>query len=166
MEPKPALEADRDGSQADSAGHQGGEAFYYSCAAAQGGAHCGGPAQVPQAKPSTAPVHFGETFGVTPNPNATRPATVAAIGNPYGGMNGPGGCATGSGGFDGHRQWNQVRIERRSRWPGGFGGDSGRHRELPLRARMSGKVASAGIPAMTIASNTSADGSCPGFNQS
>jgi TonB family protein len=47
------------------------------------------PAQVPQAKPSTQPVHFGQLFGVTPNPNAGRPATVAAIGNPYGGMNGP-----------------------------------------------------------------------------
>ena len=47
------------------------------------------PAQVPQAHPSTTPVHLGETFGVTPNPNATRPATVAAIGNPYGGMQGP-----------------------------------------------------------------------------
>jgi TonB family protein len=40
-------------------------------------------------KASTKPVHLGETFGVTPNPNATRPATVAAIGNPYGGMQGP-----------------------------------------------------------------------------
>jgi TonB family protein len=47
------------------------------------------PAQNNLAKPSTAPVHLGQTFGVTPNPNATRPATVAAIGNPYGGMNGP-----------------------------------------------------------------------------
>src|SRR5579864_7881582 len=47
------------------------------------------PAQTPQVHPSTAPVHLGETFGVTPNPNATRPATVAAIGNPYGGMTGP-----------------------------------------------------------------------------
>jgi TonB family protein len=46
------------------------------------------PAQVPQARPSTQPVHFGQLFGVTPNPNASRPATVAAIGNPYGGMNG------------------------------------------------------------------------------
>src|ERR1700721_1295351 len=46
------------------------------------------PAQVPQAKPSTQQVHLGETFGVTPNPNATKPATVAAIGNPYGGMEG------------------------------------------------------------------------------
>jgi TonB family protein len=47
------------------------------------------PAQTPQQHPSTAPVHFGDTFGVTPNPNATKPATVAAIGNPYGGMQGP-----------------------------------------------------------------------------
>jgi TonB family protein len=47
------------------------------------------PAQVNTVKASTAPVHLGETFGVTPNPNATRPATVAAIGNPYGGMQGP-----------------------------------------------------------------------------
>jgi TonB family protein len=47
------------------------------------------PAQSNDVKPSTKPVHLGETFGVTPNPNATRPATVAAIGNPYGGMNGP-----------------------------------------------------------------------------
>jgi TonB family protein len=46
------------------------------------------PAQVPQTRVSTAPVHLGQTFGVTPNPNATRPATIAAIGNPYGGMTG------------------------------------------------------------------------------
>lgn len=47
------------------------------------------PAQTNTVKASTAPVHLGQTFGVTPNPNATRPATVAAIGNPYGGMQGP-----------------------------------------------------------------------------
>jgi TonB family protein len=47
------------------------------------------PAQNNTVKPSTKPVHLGETFGVTPNPNASRPATVAAIGNPYGGMEGP-----------------------------------------------------------------------------
>jgi len=47
------------------------------------------PAQNNQVKASTGPVHFGDTFGVTPNPNATRPATIAAIGNPYGGMQGP-----------------------------------------------------------------------------
>jgi TonB family protein len=47
------------------------------------------PAQNNTVKASTAPVHLGETFGVTPNPNAFKPATVAAIGNPYGGMQGP-----------------------------------------------------------------------------
>jgi TonB family protein len=47
------------------------------------------PAQSNTVKASTAPVHLGETFGVTPNPNASRPATVAAIGNPYGGQQGP-----------------------------------------------------------------------------
>ncbi|MGA8089889.1 MAG: energy transducer TonB [Terracidiphilus sp.] len=47
------------------------------------------PAQNKTVKASTKPVHLGETFGVTPNPNASRPATVAAIGNPYGGMEGP-----------------------------------------------------------------------------
>ncbi len=47
------------------------------------------PAQDDKVKPSTAPVHLGQTFGVTPNPNATRPATIAAIGNQYGGMQGP-----------------------------------------------------------------------------
>lgn len=46
------------------------------------------PAQVAQAHVETKAVHLGETFGAAPNPNATRPATVAAIGNPYGGMNG------------------------------------------------------------------------------
>jgi TonB family protein len=46
------------------------------------------PALTPQAKPSTTPVHFGDMNGVTPNPNATKAATVAALGNPYGGMQG------------------------------------------------------------------------------
>jgi TonB family protein len=47
------------------------------------------PAQDNRVKPSTKPVHFGDTFGVIPNPNAKGAATVAAIGNPYGGMQGP-----------------------------------------------------------------------------
>ncbi|HUD74231.1 MAG TPA: energy transducer TonB [Terracidiphilus sp.] len=47
------------------------------------------PAQDKNVKVSTKPVHFGDTFGVTPNPNAHGRATVAAIGNPYGGMQGP-----------------------------------------------------------------------------
>jgi TonB family protein len=47
------------------------------------------PAQNNLMKPSTRPVHLGDTFGVVPNPNSVRPANIAAIGNPYGGMNGP-----------------------------------------------------------------------------
>src|SRR5580704_7167555 len=47
------------------------------------------PAQNTSVKPSTAPVHLGDTFGATPNPNSTRPATVASIGNPSGDNRGP-----------------------------------------------------------------------------
>ena len=53
------------------------------------------PAQDNHVKPSTAPVHFGQTFGVKPNPNAKGPATVAAIGNMYGGNQGPVGAPHG-----------------------------------------------------------------------
>jgi TonB family protein len=85
------------------------------------------PAQDNKVKPSTAPVHLGETFGVTPNPNATRPATVAAIGNPYGGMEGP------------------------SVAPHGVVGSTGigNGTKLGSNAGMVGKVASAGIPGAT-----------------
>jgi len=85
------------------------------------------PAQDNKVKASTAPVHLGQTFGVTPNPNASRPATVASIGNPYGGMNGPAVAphgVVGSTGFgNGLKSGSNVGIV--------------------------GKVASAGIPAMT-----------------
>jgi len=83
------------------------------------------PAIVPQAKPSTAPVHFGSLQGVMPNPNARGPATIAAIGNPYGGMNGPVGAPHGVVGSTG--------IGGAVRTP-----NSG----------VTGKVASAGIPGM------------------
>lgn len=85
------------------------------------------PAQNTQVKASTAPVHLGETFGVTPNPNATRPATVAAIGNPYGGMQGPAVAPHGVVGSTGI----------------GNGLKSGSN------AGVVGKVASAGIPGAT-----------------
>jgi len=85
------------------------------------------PAQDNKVKPSTAPVHLGETFGVTPNPNATRPATIAAIGNPYGGMQGP------------------------SVAPHGVVGSTGIGNGLKSgsNAGVVGKVASAGIPGAT-----------------
>jgi TonB family protein len=90
------------------------------------------PAQVPQARPSTAPVHVGQLFGVAPNPNATRPAQVAAIGNPYGGMNG---SATAPRGVVGST---------------GFGNGT----KSGSGSGIVGKVASAGIPGATTTSNT------------
>lgn len=94
------------------------------------------PAQTPQPKVSTAPVHFGETFGVTPNPNATRPATVAAIGNPYGGMQGPAVAPHGVVGSTGIGNGTK------------FGSNAG----------TAGKVASAGVPGATGTGNTGSYG--------
>ncbi len=106
------------------------------------------PAQVPQAHPSTTPVHLGETFGVTPNPGATRPATVAAIGNPYGGMNGPavaprgvvGSTGIGNGTKSGSNAGTVGKVASAG-IPGATGTGNG-------NAYGGGKVASAGIPAV------------------
>jgi TonB family protein len=105
------------------------------------------PAQNASVKPSTAPVHLGDTFGVTPNPNATRPATVAAIGNPYGGMSGPavaphgvvGSTGIGNGLKSGSNAGVVGRVAQAG-VPGGNGtGNVGGYTG-------GGKVASAGIP--------------------
>jgi TonB family protein len=105
------------------------------------------PAQTPQVKPSTAPVHFGETFGATPNPNATRPATIAAIGNPFGGMQGPavaphgvvGSTAIGNGITAGSNAGTVGKVAS-----AGIPGANGTAANGTY-----GKVASAGIPAAT-----------------
>lgn len=102
------------------------------------------PAQTPQVHPSTRPVHLGETFGVTPNPNASRPATVAAIGNPYGGMTGPAiaphGVVGSAGIGNGLRKGSNAGVMGRvasAGMPGATGtGNAERY----------GKVGSAGIP--------------------
>ncbi len=90
------------------------------------------PAQNNTVKPSTAPVHLGQTFGVTPNPNATRPATVAAIGNEYGNQQGPAIAPHGVVGSTGIGNGTK------------FGSNAG----------TVGKVASAGIPGGTGTANT------------
>ena len=81
-------------------------------------------AVTPQEHPSTAPVHFGDLHGVTPNPTASKPATVAAIGNPYGGNAGSRSCSARSGRVHRHRQRHQIRIKRRYCRQGGVGGHS------------------------------------------
>ena len=108
------------------------------------------PAQNNLAKASTAPVHLGETFGVTPNPNATRPATVAAIGNPYGGMQGPAvaphGVVGSTGIGDGVKSGSNAGMVGKvasAGLPGGTGTASN---------SVTGKVASAGVPTAMVAS--------------
>src|SRR5262249_29170771 len=105
------------------------------------------PAQNNQVKPSTAPVHLGETFGATPNPNATRPATIAALGNPYGGNQGPAVAPHGVVGSTG--MGNGLK-------PGSNSGVVGKVASAGIPgatgtgpATNYGRVGSAGIPAMT-----------------
>ena len=107
------------------------------------------PAQNNEVKPSTAPVHLGETFGATPNPNATRPATIAAIGNPYGGNQGPsvaphgvvGSAGIGNGLKSGSNAGTQGQVASAGIPSAATGPGNGSY----------GKVASAGIPTGTVA---------------
>jgi TonB family protein len=87
-----------------------------------------------------------------PNPNATRPANIAAIGNPYGGMSGPSVAphgVVGSTGFgNGTRSGSNAGVVGRVASAG-----------IPGTARTTstgnvGRVASAGIPAMQAAAPT------------
>ncbi len=121
------------------------------------------PAQVAQAHPSTERVHLGETFGVTPNPNANRPATVAAIGNPYGGMEGravaPRGVVGSTGIGNGTRSGSNYGTVGRvasAGLPGGTGRGYGNS------TYGNDRVASAGIPAVQ---RTSAGTPSEGYNE-
>jgi TonB family protein len=105
------------------------------------------PAQNNKVKPSTAPVHLGQTFGVTPNPNATRPANIAAIGNPYGGMQGPAIAPhgrVGSTGMGTNTRSTNGYDYRGKVASAGIPGSNGTGKPENY-----GKVASAGIPAPT-----------------
>jgi TonB family protein len=105
------------------------------------------PSQSASIKPLARPVHLGDTFGVTPNPNANRRATVAAMGNPYGGLQGaavaPQGVVRSTGIGNGLRPGSNAGTVGKvalAGVPGGngatsSGGYSG-----------GGKVAAAGIP--------------------
>jgi TonB family protein len=107
------------------------------------------PAQNANVKPSTAPVHLGETFGVTPNPNATRSATVAAIGNPYGGMTGPAVAPHGIVGSAGiGNSKTQVGSNAGTVGRVAQAGIPGGNGTAPTGGYGGGRVASAGIPQM------------------
>jgi len=103
------------------------------------------PAQTVDVKPFTAPVHLGDTFGVTPNPNASRPATVAAIGNLYGGAQGPATAPRGVVGSTGIG--NDFRSGSNGGGGGGYGG--------------SGRVAAAGLPSAVTATPIQQVGTAP-----
>ena len=111
------------------------------------------PALTPQAHPSTQPVHFGDLHGVTPNPNATKAATVAAIGNPYGGMQGPavaprgvvGSTGIGNGTRSGSNAGTVGKVASAG-IPGGTGSAPSTY--------SGGHVGSAGIPQMTAVAET------------
>jgi TonB family protein len=100
------------------------------------------PAQNNQVRPTVMPVHLGQTFGVTPNPNAVRPATIAAIGNPYGGMQGQATAPRGVVGSTG------IGYSVR---PGSGGGGGG-----PI-----GRVASVGMPGLSTAAAVPVMASAP-----
>lgn len=107
------------------------------------------PAKVLHVKASTEAVHLGETFGARPDPNAQRPATIAALGSPYGGMQGAAVAPQGRVGSTG--LGNGTRV-------GSNGGVYGHvaSAEIPGEVTRSGSryghVAAAGIPAATVAS--------------
>ena len=103
------------------------------------------PAQDNKVKFSTKPVHLGETFGVTPNPNATGPATVAAIGNPYGGMQGPAIAPHGKVGSTGFGGGSRVGSDSGVMGKVASAGIRGSASAAPVVS--SGKVASVGISA-------------------
>jgi TonB family protein len=108
------------------------------------------PAQSNTVKASTAPVHLGDTFGVTPNPNASKPAQVASIGNPYGGMQGPavaphgvvGSTGIGDGLKSGSNAGTAGKVASAG-IPGGAGAAT-------TGNAYAGKVASAGIPTQMV----------------
>lgn len=121
------------------------------------------PAQDNHVKPSTRPVHLGQTFGVTPNPYATRPATIAAIGNPYGNMRGPAiaphGVVGSTGIGNGLKSGSNTGVVGRvasAGIPGATGTSS-------TGAYSGGKVASAGIPGVAKAITVQQEEEKPAF---
>lgn len=109
------------------------------------------PAEVQQPHPTTAAVHFGDMHGVTPNPNAMKPATVAAIGNPYGGMQGaavaPHGVVGSTGIGNGTKAGSNAGVYGHVASAGIPGGTA-------QGAFAGGRVGSAGIPQAVAATPT------------
>jgi TonB family protein len=120
------------------------------------------PSQSASIKPVARPVHLGDTFGVTPNPNVNRPATVAAMGNPYGGLQGsaaaPQGVVRSMGIGNGLRSGSNagtVGTVALAGVPGGSGAASS------SGYSGGGKVAAAGVPNAVAAAPAQQAGAAP-----
>ena len=94
------------------------------------------PAQNNTVKASTKPVHLGETFGVTPNPNATPAGDSSRDRQSLRRHAGSGRRSPWSCGISRNRQWTEVRFKCRRSWQGcagrnpGWNGN-GNHRAIP-----------------------------------
>jgi TonB family protein len=95
-------------------------------------------------------VHLGQTFGVTPNSSAVRAATVAALGNPYGGQQGPATAPRGIVGSTGIGNGTRAGSNAGVAGKVASAGIPGAAGTLPT-GNSHGKVVSAGIPAITTA---------------
>ena len=124
-------------------------------------AQAAAPALTPQQHPSVQPTHLGDLNGVKPNPGASKPATIAALGNPYGGMQGPsaapqgvvGSTGFGNGTKSGSNAGTQGKVASAG-LPGGTGTASS-------GPAVQGRVAAAGIPAMAASTPTPATAAAP-----
>jgi TonB family protein len=108
------------------------------------------PALTPQQHPSVQLTHLGDMNGVKPNPNASKPATVAALGNPYGGMQGNAAApqgVVGSVGFGGSTRSGSTAGTQGKVASAGLPGGTGTANTGSTGPQ--GKVASAGIPGMS-----------------
>jgi TonB family protein len=106
------------------------------------------PAATPQEHVSTQAVHLGDMQGVTPNPNATRPATIAAIGNPYGGAQG---AAVAPRGVVGSTGIGNGTVAGSNAGAYGHVASTGIPNAAATQGTYTGRVGSAGIPQMTAA---------------
>ena len=110
------------------------------------------PAITPQQHPTVGAVHLGDLNGATPNPNANRPATVAALGNPNGGMQGqavaPRGVVGSAGIGNGTRSGSNAGVQGHVA-SAGIPGGNGTANGGGYGNAGQGHVGSAGIAGMT-----------------
>jgi TonB family protein len=118
-------------------------------------AQAAAPALEPQPKAQVSVVHLGDLNGVRPNPNASKPATVAALGNPYGGMQGnaeaPKGVVGSTGFGNGVKSGSSAGTVGKVASAGIPGGNGAQQQGAYGGGQ---RVASAGIPAATNAPNS------------